>query len=92
MDEENSINKALLAKFHEYYAAHLDWEKRKSHARGIALRKILRDIRNLAHERRMEIMDERAKKIRKNKKGNAHSLPRAWEAHRLKKKGRNPDA
>lgn len=52
----------LMKKVHEYYKMNFEWESKRTHVSGIAIRKLLNEIRAIAHERRKEIQEIRAVK------------------------------
>jgi hypothetical protein len=52
----------LMKKIHEYYKLNFEWEAKQTHVSGIAIRKLLNEIRAIAHERRKEIQEVRAVK------------------------------
>ena len=53
------LHEALMKEFRRYFEENQDWETTESHASGIRLRKHLYEIRRIALEMRVEILEIR---------------------------------
>lgn len=56
------LHEALMKEFRKYFEENQDWETNQTHASGIRLRAHLYEIRRIALEMRVEILEIRRKK------------------------------